>query len=256
MRRGSGKSTGRGGPGLTWVRYAPRDWLLAVANVSAAAELAHRRLADTVWAVGEWPVSEPEILARLVRQDSTALPALLKELRTLGWRRTGSVLRNEAVEEVRREAERCLRARRAISRSGHQRRWGGAPADGMPPACQRHAASTADGMPAACTVQDGKQDSTVHALNSVERSTLSASPRKAKAGEAEFLQAVHDVLEAWRQGSATAELQNWGGWWRQAFRGNPRKARAVLNDVSAMARERRVTGSPGKAAVDLWKRLP
>jgi hypothetical protein len=282
MRRRGKPSPGRARQ-LSWVRYAPRDWLLALAGVSAAAELAHRRLADMVWAVGEWPVNEPETLARLVRQDSTALPALLKELRSLGWRRAGSCLRNEAVAAVRREAVRTLLARRAISRAGNFSRWhadgpsprrsgaggsstegsghaGGIPdgkASALSPGRPAHADGIPDGMPTASTVHD-KQDSTVHAIKDAERSTLSVSPHKQGSGEAEkeFLQAVHDVLEAWRKGSATAELQNWGGWWRTAFRKNPRKARAVLNDVSAMARERRVTSTPGAAALDLWKRLP
>ena len=52
------------------------------------------------------------------------------------------------------------------------------------------------------------------------------------------------------------ELANWGGWWRNRYRENPEKIRAVLRDVAGMVRERRITTSPGAAAKDLWERLP
>ena len=52
------------------------------------------------------------------------------------------------------------------------------------------------------------------------------------------------------------ELTNWGGWWRNRYRENPDKARRVLADIRSLVRERKVLGSPGAAAFDLWARLP
>ncbi len=57
-------------------------------------------------------------------------------------------------------------------------------------------------------------------------------------------------------GYAARELANWGGWWRNRFREDHAKADRVLAEVLSMVRERRITFSPGAAAVDLWGRLP
>lgn len=106
-----------------------------------------------------------------------------------------------------------------------------------------------------CTVQN----STVHnTVNTGERLTLSGLPREkaAKSPEKEFLTSVGEVMEAWKKGAGSSEMKNWGGWWRNKFRKNPKKARAVLNDVRSLVKERRITKSPGNAAVDLWNRLP
>ena len=55
---------------------------------------------------------------------------------------------------------------------------------------------------------------------------------------------------------AQAELENWGGWWRNRYRENPPKARRVLAEVASMIREHRIRRNPGAAGADLWKRLP
>jgi len=103
------------------------------------------------------------------------------------------------------------------------------------------------------------QNSTVHnTVNTAERLTLNVSPREkaVEAPEKDFLTAVTEMMEAWKKGAGTSEMKNWGGWWRNKFRKNPKKARAVLNDVRSLVNERRITKSPGNAAVDLWQRLP
>jgi hypothetical protein len=260
MGRGRRAGVGRA-KGLDWVRYEPRRTLVSLAAVSAAAELAHRRLADVVWAEGEWPVNEPETLARLVRQDPSALPSLWKELQGLGWKSCGTFLHHDGVALVRREAAQILIARRASGRIGADARWstdrkGSGDAEAMPLPSAADAKALPEPMPKAWRVQYSK--STVQAINNAERLTLSGSARMQSAVEAEkaFLSDVRQMLEQWRKGSGTAELQNWGGWWRTAFRKNARKARAVLNDVRSLAREGRITSSPGAAAMDLWKRLP
>jgi hypothetical protein len=74
--------------------------------------------------------------------------------------------------------------------------------------------------------------------------------------EKEFLKDVTEVMGKWRPAAAEAELENWGGWWRNRHRQNADKARRVLAEIGALVKEGRVDKSPGAAAVDLWKRLP
>ncbi len=71
-----------------------------------------------------------------------------------------------------------------------------------------------------------------------------------------MLSEVAEVCELWREGSSRLELANWGGWWRKRFREAPDKVRRIVAEIRSLVRERRITQSPGAAAIDLWKRLP
>ena len=64
------------------------------------------------------------------------------------------------------------------------------------------------------------------------------------------------VLSKWFPDGARGELANWGGWWRNRHRESPDKARRVLGEIKSMILERRIRSCPGRAATDLWKRLP
>jgi len=46
--------------------------------------------------------------------------------------------------------------------------------------------------------------------------------------EKEFLADVTEVMGKWRPAAAEAELENWGGWWRNRHRQNADKARRVI----------------------------
>ena len=63
-------------------------------------------------------------------------------------------------------------------------------------------------------------------------------------------------MSTWSPPGAKAELTNWGGWWRNRFRKCPDKARRVLAEIKSMILEKRIRTTPGRAAIDLWKRLP
>jgi len=85
----------------------------------------------------------------------------------------------------------------------------------------------------------------------------SASPPSSKgAAEQKFLAQVVEIIAAWSPKEASKELTNWGGWWRNRYRENPDKAHKILAEVRVLIREQRITGTPGAAAGDLWKRLP
>ena len=86
---------------------------------------------------------------------------------------------------------------------------------------------------------------------------LSASPPSSKgSAEQKFLAQVVEVIATGSPKEGSAELTNWGGWWRNRFREDADKARRILAELRGMIREHRITGSPGAAAGDLWKRLP
>ena len=82
------------------------------------------------------------------------------------------------------------------------------------------------------------------------------TPNPKAAEERLFLADLLTSLRRFDPKLASAELTNWGGWWRNAFRSNPAKTRRVLAELSSMIAEHRVHTNPGAAAADLWKRLP
>ena len=81
-------------------------------------------------------------------------------------------------------------------------------------------------------------------------------PNPKAAEERLFLADLFTRLRGFDPKLASAEMANWGGWWRNAFRTNPAKTRRVLAELSSMIAEHRVHTNPGAAAADLWKRLP
>ena len=86
---------------------------------------------------------------------------------------------------------------------------------------------------------------------------LSASPLKKESElEQQFLAEVLETIATWSPKEGSQELVNWGGWWRNRFREDADKTRRIVAEIASMIREHRITGSPGAAAGDLWKRLP
>ncbi len=81
-------------------------------------------------------------------------------------------------------------------------------------------------------------------------------PKTDAKAEKQFLHDVHALCETHQQGSGSAELEDWGGWFRNRFREDPDKARRVLADIASLARERKLAKGPGAAFYDLWQRLP
>lgn len=69
-----------------------------------------------------------------------------------------------------------------------------------------------------------------------------------------FLLDVGAMMEKWKKGSSKAELSGSGVWWRLAYRADAELMRKVLADVLGMVKESKIKVTPGKTAVDLWKR--
>jgi hypothetical protein len=232
--------------GPSWVRYQPRQVLLGVLGLSPAAELAHRRLCDFAWSPPEHLPATPRELARLVRVPRARWPRIWLELRRVGWRIRKGRLANPAVSAIVAEARRHLAGYAARGSLGgtrtQEKRQSSLAADKPPPVL----------MPVNSTLLYPNKSS-----NCTEHSLLSAAlPSKGGTAESDFMSDVRHMLEAFAPASAQSELTNWGGWWRNRFRQDPRKARAVLADIAAMVKERRIRKTPAAAAQDLWKRLP
>ena len=277
---------------VRYIRYDPSARFEEVRGLSPGAELAHRRLADLHLASGSW-VAAARSGAAFCRVPPRLWPAVLAELAQVGWRQRAGRLHNSRVHRARAEAVVALRLQQQGGRIGAKRRWdntraqGAASAIGGPPLS--HARTAPDGVPNG--VPNGHpngdpilpnktgpethvaEPGTAPALNvknvkdvkgtgtpirlSAERLTRSASASGQNGpGEKEFLEAVRELFGPNGTKRARVELENWGGWWRNRFRDNPGKARRVLAEVKGLVRERRITMSPGAAAVDLWKRLP
>ena len=277
---------------LRWVRYECSGVLLKLGLLSPEAELAHRRFCDYHWETGLWP-SSPDFACALGRARLKRWPATLKQLRALGWRPARRQLTNPTVAAVRRAALAFVRQRKASARVAAEARWSNPqsptaehaehaeshrPLPRMPrfptsphPSPMRHASVTqsvtqcvrnASAMPIKINIKDKHIKSSTSEKRSLthlnaERLMLSASPPSSEgSAEQKFLGNVMEVMATWSPKEGSAELTNWGGWWRNRFRQDPGKARRILAEIASMIREHRIIASPGAAAGDLWKRLP
>jgi len=249
-----------------WVKYDPRRQIIETATVSRLAELAHRRLADSVWATGRWPKAGAASLVALARATPRECPGLLAELRSLGWHPRAGTLVHHGIQDV---LDAALTAQTLASRSGRRAantRWKPLPPPPEPSDAERMADAlpphVPPDMPAHCErnaseSQIETQTQTPYRAFNAERLTLSVSTRKAGAGpEKAFLAEVSEAFGKSSPKIAQTELVNWGGWWRNRFREDPAKARRVLAETNSMIKEHRILENPGAAAADLWKRLP
>ena len=252
---------------LSWVKYDPGTALNLSSKVSPEAELAHRRLADYVWHEGKWPLYERSALAQCTRLDARRWHHFARELRAAGWRRTGIHFVNNWVGQIRRESAQAHQRRVAISSAGGKAKARLAADKAAQPEFDARklftekrgllAASLQQrlSVPTACPVQYStvQYNRTVNA----ERLTRSVAPlKKASGGEKTFMGEVKETMTLWLPGSAAAELDNWGGWWRNRYREDHIKAGKVLAEIRCLVKESRIGSNPGKAAVDLWNRLP
>ena len=262
-----------------WVRYDAKMSFVQFNSVTYQAELAHRRLADSVWATGRWPVLSNPSTRLIARATSKAWPGIIRELRSIGWHSHGPRLMNHDVARVMEEARAYRDGLSAAGKSGAKARWHRpesqsppvAPAplpasSGRVPQPHGDANGTANGtaITAATADANGKtmpvqnSNSTVPlAVNTVERLMRSVSPRKSSASvEKDFMEEVKETMDGFSPKFAGGELENWGGWWRNRFREKPDKARRVLAEIRSMVKEHRIQTNPGAAATDLWHRLP
>ncbi len=253
---------------LPYVRYDPKAALVESLELTDRADLAARRLRDWIWRHQQAPRATRRALAAITRLSPDDWPAVAAELRNCGWHSHHGRFLSPWVLRVLRDS---LAAHRYWSRKASaaaQVRWG---ADTPPPTpAPPDAQSNAQALLRQCHVK-AKAKSTLKDNSSLKRSP-GDSPRKSDGpeierpeppatpaqarSEADFLGEVAALCNLHRPGSAARELQLWGGWWRLRFREDPDKCRTILADVQSMIRERRLTGRPGAACVDLWHRLP
>jgi hypothetical protein len=121
-----------------------------------------------------------------------------------------------------------------------------------------HAPGQTAPVPGLTTLKSSKGEGEECTL-SVQRAS---TPRKAARGtdrtglnrEKHFLLQVGATLERWKKGSSKSELSGSGAWWRLAFRSDRDLIERVLAEVGMLVKEGRIKGTPGAAAVDLWKR--
>ena len=259
---------------VTWIKYHPGAALFELYRVSPLAELAHRRFCDYHWQTGLWPNVANNDASALARVSPKRWPALLIERPRLGWREHRGRVQNPGVHRVRADAVAAVKLARHTGHEGAKRRWTETDApenssrpDGPPnrPPIGPPQGSPMGGpmgSPIGPPMQiDGKtsksSDLPEKAVITAERSTRTASPlEKGARAEKSFLGDVAEAFKLVSPKAAKSELDNWGGWWRKRFRESPGKAQRVLAEITAMVRERRVLVDPGRAAVDLWKRLP
>ena len=280
---------------LLWVRYCPQSMLVQTTLLSVAAELAHRRLADFAWTENPWLVASSDAFLAATRIPRGDLEGVLAELKTVGWRIRNRTLASTEVSLALTTSRALRDAGRRRARKAAKQRWKETtgtigpkpPKASLPGLCSSNAqalpkpcSSNAQAAHATCTDRqtdrqtDRPTDSSpVGALNAelvtVNQPVAAASPLSGstplqegitpdpKAAEDRlFLADLFTSLRRFDPKLASAEMANWGGWWRNAFRSNPAKTRRVLAELSSMISEHRVHSNPGAAAADLWRRLP
>jgi len=267
---------------VPWVRYSGSARMLELSGVSPEAELAHRRLSDWHWSTGEWPTTLRNSAAALCRVPPGLWASVQAELAALGWRVRGGRITHHGVHQVRADAVSALRSFQTRGRMGAERRWTAQEAPGQPSGPggppngnhmakpklshssaiaklkKKHSQAIAEPMQSKSKSKSkSRVKSTVHNTFNAERLTCSVSAHeKGSTKEQPFLREVKEVLHLWSPAFAQNELDNYGGWWRNRFRENPGKSGRVLAEIRSMIREGRISGNPGAAAMDLWKRFP
>ena len=276
---------------LLWVRYCPQTMLAQTTALSTFAELAHRRLADYAWSANPWLVPSSDAFLAVTRIPSGSLEAVLDQLKSVGWRIRNNRLFNSEMNAILISSRTLRDAGRVRAKARANTRWHRKPGTiGQNPAPQnmlqqcysnatamlQHPTNHATASFVTCTDRptDRQTDRpTLVAVNgeqlTVNQAVAAASPlsgspplqggdSKTTKGleEGTFLAELFAALKSYNPAQAKAEMTNWGGWWRIAYRTNPDKSRRVLADLSNMISEGRITSNPGAAAADLWKRLP
>jgi uncharacterized protein YdaU (DUF1376 family) len=233
---------------IVYVRYYPNSMLSCGGQLSPLAELAHRRMCDALWARNESLPNEEAWLARVARVTPRAWQGVKRELVTHGW----CVRRNRWTHP---EAMAVLRSAQELhaSASAHAKRA----ALGRWEKCPGNARAS---DPGSARARNSKTVSTVAVRTShkiPERSEFKAQDAgNGSDKETRFMADVAAVISTWSPKEASGELTNWGGWWRNRYRENPRKSQKVLAEIKGMILEHRIRRSPGAASRDLWKRLP
>ncbi len=238
---------------IFWVRYVPSQMLVETADMTPAAELAHRRLCDWVWARGLCPQTDPQALQEITRVDAAEWPRVFKALQAKGWRSTRGAWRHAGVLRPLQEAQCAHAVAVGRGRKGARRRWHPSASIVEPsnPHSQlqlKRQLQLKKELQVQSTALSGKTD---------ERLTCSSSPPEMGAdGENDFLEELMLALERYDKAKARRELATWGGWWRNRYRENAAKARRVLGELKSMILEQRIKRNPGAAAKDLWGRFP
>jgi hypothetical protein len=264
---------------VRWIRYEPHEFMLAARTLSAAADLAHRRLADAVWATGIWPVATGAATWREARVTAKRWPSVLVELSAAGWRVHRGKLVNRRVLAVLSEARAALRQSKTAGARGGRlsaavRREAAATPPGADPrglredpgegGLERPSSDPAPTLerassdpPARLKTDRDSEEQTSNTMRTDERSTLSSSAQEVSSDrEGHFMRSVEETLALFSPEKARLEMANWGGWWRTRYREAPDKARRLLAEIRSMIQERRIRKNPGATAADLWKRLP
>ena len=142
---------------------------MAVMGLSRDAELAHRRLANLILSDGRCLAADHAKTAEIARVPPDLWPAVLEELRGIGWRIRGDRFTHPAVLALHRQARDACAGRPAISAAGSRARWH---PDGSPDPIP-------SGVPSGLQIKiKMKNKSTDKAVNTDERLTFSSSTRE------------------------------------------------------------------------------
>jgi uncharacterized protein YdaU (DUF1376 family) len=109
---------------LFFIDYEAKVMLADTVGMRGHCELAHRRLCDIIWATGEPPMDDPDILAEIARVTHQQWPSVRRELMTKGWVSQGGRFLHKGCLKT---LERCRKIHEAKSRHGlcgAMGRWG------------------------------------------------------------------------------------------------------------------------------------
>jgi hypothetical protein len=251
-------------PPPKWIRYEAQSWLVLALRLQPLAELAHRRLADLCWSGAAGDLDTGPETAELCKVPRKQWPSVLRQLRAAGWQdQNGSlthpdVLRSLAeAEQLQHERERAIafaRTSRWPKRTPAAQPVPAAPGEPLSQS-QSHSQSQSLSQPVTVNGERLTENLTLN-VEPAERLTLSPSAlEKASPGEGRFMARLLEVFASCGTKAQESELTNWGGWWRNRYREDPKKADRVLAELRSMLKEHRVRRNPGGAAMDLWKRF-
>jgi len=222
---------------LYFIDYQPKVMLVDTLGMRPDCELAHRRLCDYIWAMGEAPPDDAATLREIARVPPENWVRVRGELMLKGWHvKEGRFTHKGTVNT----GERCRQVhanRVASSRAANAVRWN---KNGVSSDSERTPQSipkrTPTGTPSA-----------VRRLSYLQ----SQSPLSYKA----YKGLTRDQKELSQRLEKALGIQwlNDAGKWVNRIKSNPDKAGRVIAETESAMREERIKATPAQYAEQIWK---
>lgn len=254
---------------LWYVEYEAKIMLVDTVGMRPDTELAHRRLCDVIWATGEAPMDDDDVLPDICRVKAVDWVRVKGELKAKGWiSEGGRFLHRGASGLVTAGAEKIAR-RSAAGRAGAAARHGKANADAepeqMPTQCDRTATAPAEAVrkawPLTSTSESAKEEGSDKASKPFQEGGVGGKDHaegrgsRVEGGTDKPLRGRQADIAKLCEAVLNGQWVNDAGKWVERIRENAEKVWRCMSDVKNAASEGRIKTTAGQMAEFNWKKF-